>query len=292
MAAMARSGSPIRLDSVISSVTAEAGTSTAAIARATSPTNDGSRRLRGEMLTATPSARPDRRHPAQASRDCRRTARVSGVMRPLCSATGTNSSGATRPRSGWCHRTSASAPVTCPSRRRTFGWKWTVSSPLVMASFSSVSSVSCCGLRTSSSVRYLHPGPPGLGRVHRDVRPSQQVAGAHEPAATATPRLAATVTRSSSSWKGTANARRTIVRRCPRLLVQPSSPTANSSPPSRATTASLGALRDRRSATIRSKASPVWWPSVSLMSLKRSRSSRMIVAGEPEASGPAKCSSR
>ena len=72
-ASMARSGSAIRLDSVISRVTASAGTSTAASARATSSTNDGSARLRGEMFTATPIAHPARRHDSHAASDWRST---------------------------------------------------------------------------------------------------------------------------------------------------------------------------------------------------------------------------
>ena len=112
---MARSGSAIRLDSVISRVTASAGTSTAASARATSSTNAGSSRLRGETFTATPTAHPARRHDSQAASDCRSTENVSGVISPLCSATGMKSSGPMKPRSGWFQRTSASAPSTAPS---------------------------------------------------------------------------------------------------------------------------------------------------------------------------------
>ncbi len=53
---------------------------------------------------------------------------------------------------------------------------------------------------------------------------------------------------------------------------------ANSSPPSRATVARPLLARTRHSATSHSSRSPVSWPSVSLTSLKRSRSNRAIAA--------------
>ena len=48
--------------------------------------------------------------------------------------------------------------------------------------------------------------------------------------------------------------------------------TANSSPPSRATESPARSVSVRRAPTVHSSRSPLWWPSVSLISLKRSRS--------------------
>ena len=44
------------------------------------------------------------------------------TMTPVSSATPMNSSGASSPRWGWRHRSSASTPSTTPVRRSTMGW--------------------------------------------------------------------------------------------------------------------------------------------------------------------------
>ena len=59
--------------------------------------------------------------------------------------------------------------------------------------------------------------------------------------------------------------------------------TPNSSPPKRATTSPGRRWARRRGATARSRASPAWWPRLSLISLKWSRSRKRIPIGEPEA---------
>ncbi len=43
-------------------------------------------------------------------------------MMPDPSARGMNSSGGTKPRTGWCQRTSASTPIGAPSAVATLGW--------------------------------------------------------------------------------------------------------------------------------------------------------------------------
>ena len=57
----------------------------------------------------------------------------------------------------------------------------------------------------------------------------------------------------------------------------------NSSPPKRATRSPGRRWERRRGATARSRASPAWWPMLSLISLKWSRSRKRIPTGEPEA---------
>ena len=60
----------------------------------------------------------------------------------------------------------------------------------------------------------------------------------------------------------------------------------NSSPPKRATMSPGRRWARRRGATARSSSSPAWWPRLSLISLKWSRSRKRIPIGEPEAVGP------
>ena len=45
-----------------------------------------------------------------------------GTIRPVSSARGMNSDGATNPRSGWFQRSNASKPTTRPLRRLVIGW--------------------------------------------------------------------------------------------------------------------------------------------------------------------------
>ncbi len=52
----------------------------------------------------------------------RSTQRPIGMIRPVSSAIGMNSTGPTMPRSGWFQRSSASTPEIDPSERRTTGW--------------------------------------------------------------------------------------------------------------------------------------------------------------------------
>ena len=61
-------------------------------------------------------------HAAPWATASRSTQRPMSVMTPDSSASGMNSTGGTRPRSGWFQRTSASKPVVRPSVTRTVGW--------------------------------------------------------------------------------------------------------------------------------------------------------------------------
>ena len=56
----------------------------------------------------------------------------------------------------------------------------------------------------------------------------------------------------------------------------------NSSPPKRATMSPGRRCARSRGATARSRSSPAWWPRLSLISLKWSRSRKRIPTGEPE----------
>src|SRR5436305_485094 len=79
--------------SVISSVSQRGSMPLAVSMAATCPTSTGSSRLRAEMFTATPTWRPASCHRRSASRELRRTFDVSALIRPLASASGTNSAG-------------------------------------------------------------------------------------------------------------------------------------------------------------------------------------------------------
>ena len=83
----------------------------------------------------------------------------------------------------------------------------------------------------------------------------------------------AAATRSAIAIASSSSARRSI--RIP-----------NSSPPKRATMSPGRRCARRRGATARSSASPAWWPRLSLISLKWSRSRKRIPTGEPETRGP------
>ena len=101
------------------------------------------------------------------------------------------------------------------------------------------------------------------------------------------PTLTPTSTTASSL---SANGSRTVaaMRAATPLAVARSAPsgssTANSSPPRRATVSPGRTQRHRRRANSCSRRSPTWWPSVSLTSLKRSRSSSRRPVGRPSRS--------
>jgi hypothetical protein len=52
----------------------------------------------------------------------RSTQSPSGLMSPVSSASGMNSTGGTMPRVGWRQRTSASMPMILPLLRHACGW--------------------------------------------------------------------------------------------------------------------------------------------------------------------------
>ena len=74
------------------------------------------------MLTAISTGVPASRHATHWRTAVSITSRVSGLIRPVCSASGMNSSGRTSPQSGWFQRSSASTPVTWPLLGTACGW--------------------------------------------------------------------------------------------------------------------------------------------------------------------------
>ncbi len=92
---------------------------------ATSSTNPASRSWRTATLTliasnaSSPNSARQRDSWAHASRS---THAPSGTISPERSATGMKSAGETKPRSGCCQRTSASAPASRPVCRSKTGW--------------------------------------------------------------------------------------------------------------------------------------------------------------------------
>ena len=249
---------------------------------ATSPT-----RLRAERLTATvrsPSGTPPGRTVGEGlPQHRRRSAAGSGRSAPR---RGMKAAGGTRPRSGWSHRTRASTPTTRPcssvhlglvvhQRDRRRGWPAAVPR------------------RRRAARRHRHPGSAGrrrrpsviaLRRVHGHVGVPQQVGGG------------SAVGGARRSWRRSpAGARRPGTGRRRAWRARPAtssaaggsqsgSRTTNSSPPRRASVASLrSCVASAGRPTAVSSTSPTWWPRVSLTSLKRSRSMSTTATGEPAA---------
>ena len=110
------------LSSVISRVSAAGFTPASASTAVTLPGRSASSRFRAEMFTAMLMSMPRVRHAAAWRSPLSSTKSVRGRMRPVLSASGMNSSGSSSPWRGWCHRTSASAPITSPVPTDIFGW--------------------------------------------------------------------------------------------------------------------------------------------------------------------------
>ena len=118
---MLRTGSAIRLLSVISSTSDDGGTSAP---RSSSATCSGSSSpsARAERFTAMVRSRPWRAQVPHWWIAAARVQRVSERISPVCSASGMNSSGGTKPISGLHQRRSASTPTIRPSPRAALGW--------------------------------------------------------------------------------------------------------------------------------------------------------------------------
>ena len=271
-------GSAMIAPSVTSSRSRAGGTPVLGAAAARSapaaPRRAGSR---AETLTATGSRCPRARQAPHCRSACVEHAAVSGRISPVCSARGMNSPGGTSPRIGCCQRTSASTPSAPPRAQAHLGLvvqhqlvarRWRGAAPRPGPARAAV-----VVLRGGS--RPAQPAPVALGRVHRDVGVPQQrrrrrrrVPGRPRcrcwpPTAARRPRLERRVQHRAGG------ARRPRRRRRRRRA---GSTTANSSPPSRATVSARAARRQKRPAISRST-DRRWCPNVSLISLKRSRSS-------------------
>ena len=112
--------------------------------------------------------------------------------------------------------------------------------------------------------------------------------------ARAMPMLASTAIGCPSRTNGACSTRtRSSATRAARAASALGSRTANSSPPRRATRSVARTAPCRRCPICCSRMSPTWWPSVSLTSLKRSRSSSSSATGRPSRrSSATACSSR
>ena len=123
-----------------------------------------------------------------------------------------------------------------------------------------------------------------LGPVHRDVGVAQQLLGGGLARPRAIPMLAVTVTRvswSAPSLNGclSASSRRSATSSGPAASESSSEITTNSSPPRRPSASASRTTPSSRAATACSSSSPAPWPSVSLMSLKLSRSTNSAATG-------------
>ena len=287
----ARSGSSMTALSVISRISRLAGSPASASAVAIFSGRPPST-LRADRLTATVMSRPasiQSRHWRSALRS---TTSVSGWIRPVDSASGMNASGASRPWLGWRQRTSASTATIAPVGQVELG----LVEQLELVPLEREVQVGQHGQPLGPALVELVAVEHGLRRA-----PSRRTSRCRRAAAcpsrsrrrptTAMPEAGAGADQTLGQLDRLAQragdlgrdgtARRSGRRRSSR------SRTANSSPPSRATTAPFGTASGSRSATTRSSWSPTWCPSASLTSLNRSRSSSSTAQRDGSASqGP------
>ena len=198
------------------------------------------------------------------------------MIRPVCSAIGTNSVGPTRPRRGCSQRASASTPITLPVASSALGWKKRTISPFWIAWRRPPASDSRRGLKRSRRGSNIAWPPPAslaeyMAMSARWISVSTPVPCAGWQAmpieastSSVRPSIENGSRRPARSWRAT-------------TLASPGrrscgSSTPNSSPPRRATVSLSPSDCSRRRATSSSRRSPAWWPSVSLISLKWSRS--------------------
>src|SRR5471032_3154914 len=136
-----RSGSCIAADSVISSSSSAASMPLSASRLSSSGSRPAPWHWRADKLTAMRSwPSPCARHAPSKAKARRSTQSPSGSISPDSSAIGMKRSGATMPSSGWCQRSSASAPMTARSDRRICGCRYSSNSCCSSASHSRCSS--------------------------------------------------------------------------------------------------------------------------------------------------------
>ena len=142
--------------------------------------------------------------------------------------------------------------------------------------------------RISASNSTQRARPLFLGPVHGRVGVADQQLGVgrarFEGRATAIPMLALMKCSTPSIENGWAKAAatRSAIATASSSSARRSTRIPNSSPPKRATMSPGRRWARRRGATARSSSSPAWWPRLSLISLKWSRSRKRIPTGEPE----------
>ena len=208
------------------------------------------------------------------------TARPSGTIRPVSSASGMNSSGGSRPPVGSCQRTSASTPVICrssqPDQRLVLDDELAAGQGLRDPRRQREPvDVGCGGVRrrTARSGRRRRPWPSTAWcRRPSSARPCRS-----PPSPLCTIPMLADITTSwppstvgrrtefSAAWATRLQTARVRVpaRRAPRTRRRPSGPPDGRRRPRSSCS---------RCATACSRSSPLSWPRVSLMALKPSRS--------------------
>ena len=209
------------------------------------------------------------------------------MIRPVCSAIGTNSLGPTMPNSGWFQRASASTPTILAGPQ--VGLGLVVERDLALVDGRAHAAGQRQAARRVAVELRLEDRVAAaglLGRVHGDVGALLQrldVVAVHAGAGrcrrwrrspAACPR-ARTARAAPPAAAGRRAPRPGPWRRC-------GSSTPNSSPPRRATVSASRSAALRRRDTSCSSRSPWWWPSVSLISLKWSRSMIITTAVSPE----------
>jgi len=210
------------------------------------------------------------------------TQRVIRSDRPLTSATPMKRSGVSRPKVGCCQRISASSPTTLPLLIATCGWYSTTNCTLPVCTALS-SWMPNCASRTARSWRIglkkLNRLPPSrLARYiaasafFSNVLMSRPCSGNSATPIEAEAWVSILGTRSVRCSDSTMRAATSATSwRCSNAL----SSTTNSSPPRRATMPPPPTVSFTTCAADLISASPTTWPSVSLTSLKRSRSISM-----------------
>ena len=165
-----------------------------------------------------------------------------------------------------------------PLPRATIGWYWTRSSPRSIArrrSFSSCRTATARSCMVTSNTACLAIPMP-LARYMAVSASRSRSSGRIEftPPPSAMPIDAEVKTSCPSMSKGIDSSRctRSATREASAAVSTPSTSTANSSPPRRATVSPARRVRSRRREIWMSSWSPARWPSESLTTLKRSRS--------------------
>ena len=218
------------------------------------------------------------------SSDSSITVSVSGRRSPACSAAGSSSAGDSRPRVGWFQRTRASHahdPAVGQGDLRLQVDDELVGGQRGAELLHRAQPVAAAAVRSRAGRRARPPWPDFAAYMATSAQRSSSCTVVAGTGAVETPMLTPTCRRMPSTVNGSrmcSRSRRAMSWASSRPA--PGSRTANSSPPSRASTGR--AARARRAAagpTWRSSWSPAWWPRLSLTSLNPSRSSSRSAAG-------------
>ena len=230
-----------------------------------------------DRFTATVTSCPASRQARAWRQASRSTQSPIGTISPHSSATGRNSCGSSRPRSGWRQRIRASTPITRPLPTSSSDWYSSTNSPRSSAwrkrcwsSPRSITRAFISGLKKRKLLRPLclawymatsawcirvSTSVPSVGQMATPIETdSEKVL---PPTSTGRATACITACATWAAWSA------------PPMSA---SSTTNSSPPRRLMVSTRRTQPRRRAATSRRTASPAWWPLWSLIALKRSRS--------------------